>query len=329
MEKIKILITGRLPDHFIEELSKAFDVEANPYDRPMPREEILRAVADREGLLSMITDVVDQTLLDCAPRLRMIANFGVGYNNIDVRAATARGIPVTNTPGVLTDATADLTFALILAAGRRLMEGDRLIRQSNFPAWAPFNFLGSEVSGKILGIVGMGRIGKAVACRARGFGMPVIYHNRSRIDPTEEKNLGAEYTDFEALLSRADFVSLHVPLTDETRHLIGSAEIKWMKKGAFLINTSRGPVVDEEALLSALRGHEIAGAALDVYEHEPVLTPGLTALDNIVLLPHIGSATIETRERMARLAIDNLVSGLSGKRPPHLVNPEVWQARSG
>jgi glyoxylate reductase len=175
----------------------------------------------------------------------------------------------------------------------------------------------------------MGRIGKAVARRARGFGMPVIYHNRSRIDPGTEEELGAEFSDLKTLLSRADFVSLHVPLTEETKHFIGSAEINLMKKGAFLINTSRGPVVDERALLSALLGNEIAGAALDVYEYEPALTPGLVELDNIVLVPHIGSATIETREKMARMAIDNLVSGLNGKRPPHLVNPKVWQGKSG
>ncbi len=323
MEKIKVLITGRIPEQLLQDLREKFEVEVHPYDRPMEREELLRAITDKEGLLSMITDPVDEELLDRAPRLRMIAQFGVGYNNIDVKAATARGIPVSNTPGVLTDATADLAFALIMAVSRRVAEGDRLVRQKGFPPWAPFSFLGTDVSGKTLGIIGMGRIGQAMARRARGFGMTVIYHNRGRIGPAEEAELGAEYSDFKSLLARADMVSLHVPLSDETRHLIGPAELDLMKPTAFLINTSRGPVVDEAALCAALRKGRIAGAGLDVYENEPKLTPGLTDLDRVVLLPHIGSGTIETRTRMARMAIDNLIAGLEGTRPPNLVNPEV------
>ncbi len=324
MRRAKILITGHLPDQFVTGLSREFDVEMHPHDRPMAREALLRAVADKDGLLSMITDAVDRELLNRAPRLRMIANFGVGYNNIDVKEACARRIPVSNTPGVLTDATADLAFALILGAARRLVEGDRLIRQNSFPPWAPFHFLGTEVSGKVLGIIGMGRIGKALARRAKGFGMPVLYYSRNRIDPAEEKALGAGYADMTSLLGRADFVSLHVALTGETRHLIGAAELSLMKKGSFLINTCRGPVVDEKALVSALNEKLIAGAALDVYENEPLLAPGLADLEQVVLLPHIGSATRETRMKMAETAVRNLTAGMKGERPPNLVNAEVW-----
>ena len=256
----------------------------------------------------------------------MIANMGVGYNHIDIAAATRRGIPVSNTPGVLTDATADLAFTLILAVARRVVEGDRRVREGKFKLWAPFLFLGREVSGKTLGIVGFGRIGRAVARRAAGFGMRVLYHNRSRLTPAEERESPAEYADLNTLLAQADFVSLHVPLSGETRHLIGAAELSRMKPTAYLINTARGPVVDEVALLATLQRGMIAGAGLDVYENEPALTPGLADLPNVVLLPHVGSATLETRTAMAAMAARNLIAGLDGQRPPNLVNPEVLPA---
>lgn len=327
MSKPKVLLTGRIPSGVMAVLEKACDVEANREDRPMERAKVLDLIKDKDGLLSMITDSVDGELMDGAPRLRMIANMAVGYNNIDVKAATARGIPVSNTPGVLTDATAELAFALILAAARRIADMDRLTRRGEFRYWAPMLFLGTEVTGKTLGIVGLGRIGKAVARRARGFDMRVIYHNRERMGSAEESELQAEYADLKRLLRESDFVSLHVPLTEETKYLIGENEFALMKPTAFLINTSRGPVVDEQALVRVLRERKIAGAGLDVYENEPALAPGLTELDNVTLLPHVGSGTLETRTRMASLAVENLVAGLRGDVPPNLLNPEVLKNR--
>ena len=323
----RILVTGRLPQEIMTSLSKKYEAEINVEDKPFNRQKLLDAIKDKEGLLSMITDTVDEEVLDRADHLKMIAQFGVGYNNIDVTVATRRGIPVSNTPGVLTDATAELAFALILAISRRLVEGDRMTREGRFRCWAPMLFLGREVTGKTLGVIGMGKIGKAVAQRARCFNMPILYHNRSRMSKSEEKELMAKYVDMKTLLSQADFISLHVPLTDQTRHLIGSQELSLMKPTAYLINTSRGPVVDEKALLQALRKKKIGGAGLDVYENEPALAPGLVELDNVILLPHVGSGTLETRFRMANMAVENLIAGLSGKVPPNLVNPDVLSHR--
>jgi glyoxylate reductase len=323
----RILVTGRIPEEVMTILSNNYQVEANAEDKPFERQVLLQSIKDKEGLLSMITDIIDEEVLDRAASLKMIAHFGVGYNNINVKAATARGILVSNTPGVLTDATAELAFALILSISRRLVECDKITREGRFRYWAPMLFLGREVTGKTLGIIGLGEIGKAVARRAKGFDMRIIYHNRSRIDISEEKKLHAEYVTLKTLLMEADFVSLHVPLTEQTRHLIGGAELSLMKPTAYLINTSRGPVVDEQALFDALRNRKIGGAGLDVYENEPSLTPGLTELDNVILLPHIGSGTLETRIRMATMAAENLIAGLSGKVPPNLVNPEVLPKR--
>ena len=327
MPKPKVLLTGRIPSGVMAVLEKACAVEANREDQPMERARVFDLIQDKDGLLSMITDSVDGELMDRAPRLRMIANMAVGYNNIDVKAATARGIPVSNTPGVLTDATAELAFALILAAARRIADMDRLTRRGEFRFWAPMLFLGTEVTGKTLGIVGLGRIGKAVARRARGFDMRVIYHNRERMGSDEERELQAEYLDMKRLLRESDFVSLHVPLTEETKYLIGEKELAMMKPTAFLINTSRGPVVDEKALVKVLRERKIGGAGLDVYENEPALAPGLTELDNVTLLPHVGSGTLETRTRMASLAVENLLAGLRGDVPPNILNPEVLKNR--
>jgi glyoxylate reductase len=323
MSKPKILLTGRIPDGVTAVLEKDCDVESNKDDRPMERAALLELVQDKEGIISMITDRIDGELMDRAPRLRMIAAMAVGYDNIDIGAATARGIPVSNTPGVLTDATAELAFALVLAAARRVVEMDGLTRRGGFRYWAPMLFLGTEVTGKTLGIIGLGRIGKAVARRARGFNMKVLYHNRERIDAADERELKTEYADLERLLRESDFVSLHVPLTEETKHLIGGRELALMKPTAFLINTSRGPVVDEKALVKVLRERKIGGAGLDVYENEPALTPGLAELDNVTLLPHVGSGTLETRTRMAVLAVENLLAGLRGDVPPNILNPVV------
>ncbi|HNQ01655.1 MAG TPA: D-glycerate dehydrogenase [Syntrophales bacterium] len=327
--KPTILVSGHLTDDILSLLAQEYDVRANREDRPMGRADLLEAVAGADGFLSMITDAVDAELLDAAPRLRVVSNMAVGYNNIDVAAATARGIVVTNTPGILTEATAELAFALILAAARRVVDLDRRTRAGEWTCWAPLLFLSREVSGKTLGVVGLGRIGRAVARRARAFGMRVLYHSRSRLEAEEERDLGVEYAEKDELLATADFVSLHVPLSAETRHLIGRRELDLMKPTAYLINTSRGPVVDEAALVEALKARRIEGAGLDVYENEPMLTPGLAALDNAVLLPHVGSATVETRTKMARMAAENLLSALRGERPAHVVNPEVWPRRRG
>jgi glyoxylate reductase len=325
--KLKILITGRIPDDVLRGLKQRFEVEANLEDRPMARERVLKAIADKEGFISLVGDSIDIELLDHATRLRMIAQMAVGYDNVDVAAATARGIPVSNTPDVLTDATADLTFALILALSRRIVELDGRVRRGEFKFWVPMLFLGREVTGKTLGIVGFGRIGQAVAQRAKGFRMRVLYNDPRKMDPARERELNAEPVDLGCLLSEADFVCIHVLLSEETRHLIGQAELALMKPGAYLINVARGPAVDEKALVEALRAGRIAGAGLDVYENEPALAPGLVELENVVLLPHVGSATLETRVKMASLAAENLRAGLEGRVPPNLINPEVLTRR--
>ena len=322
IDRKKILVTGNIPSVVLDRLRQECDTVCHSEDRPMPRADMLKKVAGKDGMMSMITDQIDGAVFNAAPNLRIVANMGVGFNNIDVAEATSRSVLVSNTPGVLTDTTADLAFALILAVARRVVEGDNMVRQGRFQFWAPFYFLGAEVSSKTIGIIGMGRIGQAVARRARGFNMPVLYHSRSRLDAKTEKALGAAYVELEVLLRQADFVSLHVPLMEETKHLIDKKALKIMKPGAFLINTSRGAVVDEKALFKALQEKRIAGAGLDVYEQEPALTPGLSGLDQVVLLPHVGSATVETRQRMAAMAADNLLAGLRNEIPPNLVNPD-------
>lgn len=325
---MKVLVTARMPEEVVSLISREHEVESYPDDPPMERQRLLRSVTDKEGLLCTITDRIDREVLDRAPALKVIANFGVGFEHIDLEAASRRGLPVTNTPGVLTDATAELALALILATARRVVEGDKRTRAGRFTYWAPMPFLGQEVSGKILGIIGLGRIGQAVAQRAQGFRMKVIYHSRTRLDPGEEETLNVIFTSLETLLREADFVSLHVPLTPDTRHLIGRRELELMKPSAYLINTARGPVVDEAALVAALRERRICGAGLDVYEQEPELSPGLVELENAVLLPHLGSATIETRTRMAFMAAENLLTALRGERPPNCLNWTALQERT-
>ena len=320
---MKILVTGIIPDEVMRLLKIEHDVKANFEDRPMDRKDIMSCIEEMDGLLCMITDTIDKELFQRARNLKMVANFGVGYDNIDINEATARNIPVSNTPHVLTDATADIAFTLIMAAGRRVVEGDRITREGQFKFWAPFHFLGTQITGKTLGIIGLGRIGKAVAKRAKGFDMKVIYNNRKRLNVSEEGRLMAEFRDFDSILLNSDFLSVHVPLTKDTHHLISKRELGLMKESAYLINTARGPVVDEKALLEALKDKEIAGAGLDVYENEPALTPGLTELDNVTLLPHVGSATLETRSRMAGLAGENLLEGLGGTCPKNCLNKEA------
>jgi glyoxylate reductase len=289
----------------------------NPHDRALTRDELLRLTIGQHGVIAMLTDRIDADLLDAAPDLKVVANYAVGYNNIDVEAARARGVTVTNTPGVLTDATADLTWALILGITRRLGEGERLVRAGQWTGWTPTQLVGMALRDAVLGIVGLGRIGRAVASRARAFGMRVVYTAR-RPMPDADPDWTAVTLD--QLLATADVVSLHVPLTDVTRHLIGAEQLAAMKPTAYLINTSRGPVLDEAALVAALRNGHIAGAGLDVYEREPAIHAGLFACDNALLLPHLGSATTETRERMGAMAIENVLAVLEGRRPPNPID---------
>ncbi|MEN3185613.1 MAG: D-glycerate dehydrogenase [Atribacterota bacterium] len=324
MERFKVFVTRAIPQEGLEILGRFCEVEVNHLPGPISREMLLEKVRGKHGLLSLLTDTIDREVMEAASgTLRVISNYAAGFNNIDLREATRRGIMVTNTPGVLTETTADLTFALLLGVARRIVEGDMLVRSGKFIGWDPLLFLGEDVYGKTLGIVGLGRIGKAVARRASGFAMQIVYYSRKRLPGEEEKSLGIQYMELPALLQHADFVTLHVPLTEATYHLIGERELAMMKRSAYLINTSRGPVVDEKALVRALREGVIRGAALDVFEREPEVERALLTLPNVVLTPHIGSASLTTRTRMAMMAADNLVKALQGEVPQYLVNPEV------
>ena len=315
-----VFLTRALPDAIMTEIRGRFRLRFNREDRPLSKEEILRGVRKADGLISMLSDQIDRETIEAAPNLRIIANYAVGYNNIDLGAARERGIFVTNTPGVLTETTADLTWALILAASRRISEAEALARSGKWTGWAPTQLLGSDVFKKTLGIVGMGRIGQAVARRAAGFEMRVIYTSRHRLPIKDEKRLGISFVSLPDLLKESDFVSLHLPLTAESHHLIDRKALRLMKPTAFLINTARGPIVDEAALIEALRKKKIAGAGLDVFENEPAISRELRRLNQVVLLPHIGSASLETRLRMGHIVLENIVSALAGKSPPNMVN---------
>jgi glyoxylate reductase len=322
---IRIYITRPVAEEAVAMLREMADVSVWPEpDVPPPYEVIVQAARESEGLLCLLTDRIDVGLMDAAAgRLRVVSNCAVGYDNIDVPAATARGIMVCNTPGVLTETTADLAWSLIMSAGRRIVEGDRYLRAGKWKSWSPQLMLGQDIHAATLGIIGFGRIGQAVARRARGFGMEVLYSDPVRqVEP--EKSVGALFVALPDLLRRSDFVSIHAPLTPETRHMIGEKELALMKPTAVLVNTARGPMVDEGALAEALRKKRIFAAGLDVFEAEPLPQDSpLLNLENVVLLPHIGSASVATRTRMARMAAENLVAGLSGQRPPYLVNEEV------
>jgi glyoxylate reductase len=323
--KKNIFVTRRLPSAAMELLEKNFEVECNPHDRVLSREELLEQVRDRDGLLPLLTDRIDSEVMAAAgPQIKIIANYAVGFNNIDVPAATARKIAVTNTPGVLTDTTADLTLALILGAARRLVEGDKFTRAGKYEGWAPLLFLGADVHHKTLGLMGFGRIGYAVAKRAMGFDMRILYHDTRRADPALEKQVQARYVDRDTLLREADFVSIHVPLTSETTRFMSTREFSLMKPTAFIVNTARGEVIDEEALVEALKKGQIGGAGLDVFEHEPAIHPALFSLNNVILLPHIGSGSVETRTKMGLMAAENLIAAFQGKIPPNCLNPEVY-----
>ncbi|WP_454810676.1 2-hydroxyacid dehydrogenase [Paenarthrobacter nitroguajacolicus] len=312
----RVVVTGRIPDAALEKLRAEHDVDAWSGPESISREELLRRVAGADAIVSLLTERVDAELLDAAgPQLKVVANVAVGYDNIDVPACVERGVIAANTPGVLTDATADIAFGLILMATRRLGEGERLIRSGQAWKWGMFFLLGSSLQGKTLGVVGMGGIGQATARRAKAFGMDIVYQSRSAIDPTIAAELDARRVDLDDLLAVSDVVSLHCPYGPATHHLIGAEQLAAMKNSAFLVNTARGPIVDEAALAAALQDGVIAGAGLDVFEREPKVHPWLLELDNVALVPHLGSATVETRTAMAVLAADNALAVLRGERP--------------
>jgi glyoxylate reductase len=327
MARPKVFVARRIPDDGIDPIVAATDAVVWPDELPPPRDELLRAVAGCDGVLTLLTDRVDDAFLDAAgPQLKVVSNYAVGFDNVDVPACTARGIPVGNTPGVLTDTTADLAWALLMAAARRLPEGDRYVRAQKWKTWGPMLLLGPDVHGSTLGVVGFGRIGQAVARRAAGFGMTILYHDVHRAEAAVEAAYAATFLPLEDLLARSDFVSLHVNLTPETRGLMNEERLGWMKPSAVLVNTSRGPVVDGAALAGALRNGTIFAAALDVTDPEPIpLDDPLLSLDNCLVVPHIASASRATRGKMAEMAAANLLAGLRGERLPTPVNPEVYE----
>ena len=322
MARPKVLATHGLFDAAREILQASCEVEYWTQAERPPREELTRRVKDKEGLVCLLTERVNEELLRAAPKLRIAANVAVGFDNIDVAACTKRGVVATNTPGVLDETTADFAWTLLMAVARRIGEGEALVRSGNWKGWDLDQLVGTDIWGKTLGIVGFGRIGRAVARRAAGFQMKVIYTDAQRVPQEVEAELKAEFRDLNALLAESDFISVHVPLLKETRGLFDAAKFHRMKRTAFLINTARGPVVDEAALVHALESGKIAGAGLDVYENEPFIHPGLKR-PNVVLAPHIASASLETRAKMACIAAENVTAIFKGQRPPNMLNPEV------
>jgi glyoxylate reductase len=312
----------------MEAVAERFDADVWEGDQAMPRDQLLDRIRGKVGAITLLTEKVDAELLDAAGgNLKIVANYAVGFDNIDVEECTRRGVLATNTPEVLTETTADTAWSLLMAAARRVAEGDRFLRSGTPWIWGPEMMLGQDVHGKVLGIVGFGRIGQAVARRGKGFGMSVLYYDVFRPSSEVERVLNAEYHDLDELLAQADLISIHVALTPETRHLFGPEQFRKMKPTAVLVNTSRGPVIDEAALVEALRAGELFAAGLDVFENEPEVHPGLLGLDNAVVIPHLGSATVETRDAMGMLAVENVTAALEGRRPPTLLNPDVWEAR--
>ena len=331
-QSMRILMTQTVPEIAIERLRAAagsdgtLDINPEP-DRIWSKSELIEKLraGKYNALYCMLTNRIDGEVLDAAPDIKIVANMAVGYNNIDVDEATRRGVAVTNTPGVLTDTTADFAWTLLMASARRLVEGDRFLRAGRFHGWGPLMMVGQDIYGKTLGIIGFGRIGRALAKRATGFDMKVIYYDRNPADPDTDKTLNARPVSMDELLAQSDYVSLHTDYNPETHHLIGSAEFEKMKPTAYLINTARGAIVDEAALVEALKTGQIAGAGLDVFEKEPEIHPGLLELENAVLAPHIASASLDTRTAMATMAADNIIAMLTGKRPPNLVNPQIYE----
>lgn len=323
----KIYVTRVVFDEALIQLKHEARIEMNPDDRALSKAEVMERLHDADGAMTMLTDPIDREVLQSAPRLKITSNVAVGFNNIDVAAATDLGVMVTNTPGVLTETTADFAWILLMAAARRVVEGDVFIRAGKWKAWSPTMFLGRDVHGKTLGIIGLGRIGKAVARRAAGFNMKVIFHNPRPVAENVIRELGVQPVSLDELLQNSDFISLHVPLSAGTTHLLNDRTFAMMKPSCIVVNTTRGPVVDERALVRALQNKQIAGAGLDVFEREPEIEPELLTMDNVVLAPHIGSGSYETRLKMCMMAADNLLAWLKGERPPNLVNPEVWNRR--
>jgi glyoxylate reductase len=325
-DRPRVFVSRILPDEGLGPIREACEADVWQDELPPPRDELLRRVAGRDGLLALLTDRVDDELLDRAgPQLKVVSNYAVGFDNVDVPACTARGIPVGNTPGVLTDTTADLAWALLMAGARRVAEGDRYVRGGRWRTWGPLLLLGSDVSGGTLGIIGFGRIGQAVARRATGFGMRILYHDLARAPEEAERAVDAQFVDLDELLAESDFVSLHVNLTDVTRKLINRERLATMRPHAVVVNTSRGPVIDQAALYEALRDGVIGAAALDVTDPEPMAADDpLLTLDNCLVVPHIASASRATRAKMAEMAAANLLAGVRGERLPTPVNPEVY-----
>jgi len=318
--KGKVYITYKLPEQALSKLREKCEVHVNENDRAMTKEELCNNLKGMDAVICMLSDKIDHEVIDNAEGVKIFANYAVGYNNIDFEYAATKGIAVSNTPGVLTDATADMAWALLFSVARRIVDSDRFTRGGQFTGWAPTLFLGQDITGQTLGILGAGRIGSNFAKKAKGFDMKIIYHNRKPNKQFEEET-GATYVDLGTVITQSDFLSIHVPLTEETRHMISSKEFEMMKRNAILINTSRGPVVDEKALVDALQRRLIWGAGLDVYENEPAIEKGLFMLENVVLAPHTGSGTNNTRNRMVEMVVENVLSILVGKIPPNCVNP--------
>jgi len=328
-ERWLVLVTRRLPQPAMDRIGERCEVTLYEGEDAMPRDRLLAEVAGKAGAVTLLTDRVDDEFLDAAgPQLVIVANVAVGFDNIDLPALTRRGVMASNTPEVLTETTADTTWALLMAAARRIPEGDRFLRTGKPWIWGPMMMLGQDIHGRTLGIVGFGRIGHALARRAKCFGMRIIYYDVYRPSPELEQELGVEFRELDDLLQEADFVSMHTNLTEETRHLVNAERLRKMKPTAVLVNTSRGPVIDEAALAEALREGQIFSAGLDVFEKEPEVHPGLLELENVVIIPHLGSATVDTRTAMGLLAADNLIAALEGARPPTLLNPETWEQGS-
>jgi len=325
--KPSILISRLLPEEALALARSRAAVDVHEADKPLERSELVARLRGRQGLVCLITDTIDVPLLDACPGLKVVSNVAVGFNNIDVAAATQRGVVVTNTPDVLTETTADFAWTLLMATARRVVEADRYVREGKFTQWEFMLLLGGDIHGKTLGIVGFGRIGRAMARRALGFNMRVLYQDAVAADAATEKELRATRVDTATLLRESDFVTLHTPLLPETQHLINAQSLRTMKKTAYLVNASRGPVVDEAALAHALKEGRIAGAGIDVFEREPEVHPALIGLPNVVLAPHIASASSDTRVKMAMLAVDNCLAVLEGRTPPTPVNPEVLAKR--
>ncbi len=330
-QTMRVLMTQRVPEVAIERLREAvgpngtLDINPDP-DRIWTKEELIERLrgGNYNALYCLLTNRIDAEVLDAAPDLRIVANMAVGYNNIDVAEVTRRGIPATNTPGVLTDTTADFAWSLLMSAARRVPEAERFLRAGKFHGWGPLMMVGQDVHGKTLGIIGFGRIGRAVAKRATGFGMKVLYYDRSPAGEEVEKELNARLVPMDELLEQSDYVSIHTDYNPETHHLIGAPELARMKNTAYLINTARGAIVHEAALVEALKSGQIAGAGLDVFENEPEVHPGLLELENAVIVPHIASASLDTRNAMALMAAENIIAVFNGERPPNVVNPEIY-----